>query len=106
VIKKIPFVFKAKTVFRIVFFAISFLIVPEIGYVNAQSSAVSSQQKKADKKKAEQRKKAEKAKLKGVERQRKIQTKETRKRMKKHRKQTTTPYKKPNFFQRLFGKKK
>ncbi len=78
---------------------------PEIATVSAQSSSVSSQQKKADKKKAAQKKNSEKAKEKGVERQRKIQTKETQKRMKKHRKQTSTPYKKPNFFQRLFGKK-
>lgn len=97
--------FSRKSIFTIVFSFFLFSIFPGVSNINAQSSSVSSQQKKADKKKSEQKKKAEKAKLKGIERQKKIQTKETRKRMKKHRKQTTTPYKKPNFFQRLFGKK-
>ena len=104
-LKKSQSNFRRKLIFVIVFSILSFSILPDACYLNAQSSAVSSQQKKAGKKKEEQKKKSEKAKSQGIERQKKIQTKETRKRMKKHRKQTTTPYKKPNFFQRLFGKK-
>lgn len=96
---------KALVLLWIFIFAIGPSTFPEITTVSAQSSGVSSQQKKADKKKAAKKKSSEKAKAKGVERQRKIQTKATQKRMKKHRKQTSTPYKKPNFFQRLFGKK-
>ncbi len=85
--------------------ALSFLFYSAETIAQSKSSGATAQQKKAEKKKAEQKKKAAKAEMKARKHHEKIQTKEVRKRMKKHKKQATTPYKKPNFFQRTFKKK-
>jgi len=91
---------------RLFILLFTFLVSFHTCDINAQTkTTTSSQQKKADKKKAAQKKKAAKSELKAKRHIEKIQTKEVRKRMKKHKKQVTTPYRKPNFFQRLFHKK-
>ena len=89
----------------LVLIAFSVLLHSAESFAQSKASGATAQQKKAEKKKAEQKKKAAKAEMKAKKHHEKIQTKEVRKRMKKHKKQATTPYKKPNFFQRTFKKK-
>lgn len=102
--------FRKKIIIWCILFPLTFapaLYAQDLDARSPKPAAGNSQQKKADKKKAQQRNKSERAVKKGIKRHQKIQSKNTRKMMKKSRKSSDmwNSNKREPFYKRMFRKK-